>query len=131
MNDHAVKYWSGDAAYEVESFYRQSGFFLVKVEANVSNIKEDKNSWLAVLRVSEGPHYRFGKISVVIVEDSMGAFSVNKLKAREGEPYVEEDLSLDQRQITRVLGNAGFVRARVAEESIQKDSLRQWTSCIA
>lgn len=123
LNDRAVKYWSGDAAYEVESFYRQSGFFLVKVEANVSNIKEDKNSWLAVLRVSEGPHYRFGKISVIIVEDSTGAFPVDKLKAREGEPYVEEDLSLDQRQITRVLGNAGFVRARVAEESIQKDSL--------
>ncbi len=122
LSEREVRNWSEDAAYEVEDFYRQSGFFKIKVEAHVSNTDEKKNNWLAVLTVSEGPHYRFGKIRITMKEDSTVALPMEKLKATDSEFYVEEDLSQDQRQITRVLGNAGFVHAKVEEESTEKDS---------
>ncbi len=124
LNDDQVKSWSEDAGYAIENFYQQSGFFQVKVEAEVQDVKEAGKKWNVLFHVSEGPSYRFGKVRVLVAEDSSVVFPPGNLKTVEGQPYVEEDLSQDQRQITRVFGNEGFVRARVTEESIQRDSTR-------
>jgi len=122
LSDSQVKSWSEDAADEIEDFYQQAGYFDIKVEAHVQNSSGGNKTWKVLLSISEGPRYHFGKVSVLLQGDSTVAFPQNKLKAKEGEPYLEEDLSLDQRQVTRIFGNEGFVRVRVTEESTQHDS---------
>ncbi len=128
LSENSVKAWAEDASYSVETFYRQSGFLQIKLAFQVIAVKDAKKSWQVQLHVSEGKRYRFGKIRLVIEENSdtnLNAVnsSMEKLHAQEDKPYVEEDLSLDQRLITRFFGNSGFVRASVTPETILKDSL--------
>jgi len=123
LNNDQVQSWSEDAAAEIENVYEESGFLQVKVDPQVQDPNGSSKTWKVVLHVSEGPHYRFGKVHVFIQDDSSEVLPPGNLTAKEGDFYVEEDLSLDQRQITRTLGNDGFVHATVSEESVRHDSI--------
>lgn len=122
LSDDKVKSWSEDAAYEIENFYQEAGYFQVNVDPQIQNASAGNKTWKVLLKISEGPRYHFGQVHVVIQDDSTEILPPDNLTAKEGKPYVEEDLSLDQRQITRTFGNDGFVRARVTQETIQHDS---------
>lgn len=127
LGDDEVEYWAGDAVYQVERFYRERGYFQVAVEHDVKREDPAEKNWRVVLNIAEGKRYRFREVRVVVDGDSSGERNNRagtvRLEAREDEPYLEEALTRDIRQLARLYGNAGFVRAEVQEEVGILDSL--------
>src|SRR5271167_2294723 len=52
LSDKQVKSWSEDAGDAIESFYKQSGFFSIKVETQVRNPNGSAKTWRVLLSVS-------------------------------------------------------------------------------
>jgi outer membrane protein assembly factor BamA len=125
LNDDEVSYWAEDAAYQLEQFYLEQGYFQVEVKARTERPDPRAKDWKITLTVSEGKRYRFGKVRVIIDGDSTSGTvpeEVKSLQAREGRFYLEEDVVRDTRDLTRFYGNAGFVRASTAENVVVNDT---------
>jgi outer membrane protein assembly factor BamA len=124
LRDDEVTDWAGDAAWQLERFYREQGYFLVTVTPTVERPDASKKEWAVALKIGEGKRYRFRNVRVIIGKDSSGAgIPAGELEAKADRPYLEAAVIRDVRQLTRAYGNAGFVRAEVKEDVVLLDSL--------
>ena len=126
LGNDEVSFWAEDAGYELEGFYEERGYFDVAVKALAERPDPAKKNWNVTLTVTEGRRFRYGRVRVIVDGDSAGAGSKapggSDLGAREGRPYLEEDLVRDIRDLTRFYGNSGFVRAEVTQSVLLADS---------
>lgn len=125
LNNDEVSFWGEDAAYQLEQFYMEHGYFLAAVKAYTERPDPKEKNWTVTFTIDEGRRYRFGRVRVIIDKDSAGTREAAPdvdLKAREGRHYEEEALVQDLRDLVRFYGNAGFVRAEAEENVVLHDS---------
>jgi outer membrane protein assembly factor BamA len=126
LNNDEVSFWAEDAAYELEQYYLERGRFQVEVKARSERPDGNKKDWVVSLTITEGKHYRFGRVRVIVDGDSVASTARGpdgrEMQAREGRGYLEAYLIQDMRDLIRFYGNAGFVRAEARETVVLRDS---------
>jgi outer membrane protein insertion porin family len=118
------KFFSSNANYDpdrleydkeqLRKHYRNRGFYDFRVISAVAELAPDKNGFVITYTLDEGPHYKFGKISV---ETELQRLDKNLLQAlvpiRAGEEYQDEKIERATDALTFAAGAAGFASVDV------------------
>lgn len=118
------KFFSSNANYDpdrleydkeqLRKHYRNRGFYDFRVVSAVAELAPDKNGFVITYTIEEGPHYKFGKISV---ETELQRLDKNLLQAlvpiRAGEDYQDERIEQATDALTFAAGAAGFASVDV------------------
>jgi outer membrane protein insertion porin family len=118
------KFFSSNANYDpdrleydkeqLRKHYRNRGFYDFRVISAVAELAPDKNGFVVTYTLDEGPHYKFGKISV---ETELQRLDKNLLQAlvpiRSGEEYQDEKIEQATDALTFAAGAAGFASVDV------------------
>lgn len=110
--------WAADAALLVREAYRDRGYFDVNAAADpvFDDTVPGSPPRAVVLRVAEGPRYRYGAVRVVLPGPGYPRFDdPGALQARRGRFFSRAGLFTDRRDLLRFYGDAGFLRAQAAE----------------
>jgi outer membrane protein assembly factor BamA len=114
--------WATDAEWLVERHYQERGWLDARVQATLVE-GSDSRDWSVPITIVEGERYRYGEIKIIVDGDSAGLIPGNPtLRAKTGRVFNEADVIRDSREIRRIFGNAGFVRAEVRQNLILRDS---------
>jgi outer membrane protein assembly factor BamA len=118
--------WSSDAALLVREAYRDKGYFDADAEVvpEFPGAGERAVPLRVVLRVSEGPRYRFGAVRIGLPGPGYPRYDSTDLATRPGRAFDRALLFADRKELLGFYGNAGFLRAQAAE-SLYYDPVRK------
>ncbi len=109
--------WAEDAGSLLVDAYRDQGYFEARAAVHLPSADTLEGDFPVkiLVRVDEGPRYRFGRVELRISPGAFPAYAVGNLRCRPGRTFDQPLLFRDRRDLLKFYGNAGFLKAQAAE----------------
>ncbi len=118
--------WQGRASNTIRRMYRESGFLDIAVDGQVTEKATDpekETEYRIRISITEGPRYFIDTTLFELTDTSTPFLLPSSLKSVKGEPFEENELLQDRRDIASLYADAGFMNVEVVDSArIREDT---------
>jgi outer membrane protein assembly factor BamA len=116
--------WRGRASNTVRRMYRESGFLDISIDGDVTEQPtepDEEPRYRIRITITEGPRYFIDTTLFELTDTSAPFLLPSSLNSVKGEPFAENELLQDRRDIASLYADAGFMNVEVVDSAMLRE----------